>query len=706
MTPPSDRSDPGPIPADAGETREEGTAAHGHGSDGTRAADGEPAHISVDAPARSAVGEAVRARVAPHGPGEGAGVPHVDVPGGTPRGTEAPDRSTGAPSTDVAAGGEVPAASPAPEAGSGGSARAEEPARTPGATSAHGCPAVSDTHESVPPASPEPCPDAEEAAAAPDGEDADERTADPVAHDETAPVLAWLRTLRGRRRARTSAYAAYVVALLLAGWYGLYAAGLALRLQHDPLARHAPLIRELLPSGLTAIGIAAFLLALADGIWRGPVALPRPDTDWLLALPIRRRPVLLRWLGLAAAGWALAGALTGLAVALLVASAGLGTPNVLTAAGSATGACTGLLAAAVSVAVQRSPRAPERLHRLGPLLVLPCALVCLQFTAAYAGRRLPLLEQVESWSGPWGWAGRPLLAAAGVGGPGWPVAAVLLVALTVLGVAYAVTAVGNIPAARLRSAARAGAGLAAAFLAADARALRSTLPVPPRASPRVRARAARLRPRRRALLVLWRDVVALVAAPRRLVVAGVLTVLAAAVLFSGAPAASLAAALLGYAAAGALLEPARLDADDVRRYAWSRRPFAHTALHHGAVPAATLLVLGALCALPAMLHGDAGALLAVAGAAPVLTAAALVGAYRGPVPVRLLFAGAALADWGPILATIWQALPPLACAAGLFLVGHAGPSDLPALVRLALAALLACAFAYWARRRATALVRP
>ncbi|WP_016909373.1 DUF6297 family protein [Streptomyces xiaopingdaonensis] len=569
---------------------------------------------------------------------------------------------------------------------------------------------MSDTHESAPPASPEPRPDVDGAAVthagAPDGEDADDRTADPVAHDETAPVLAWLRTLRGRRRARTSAYVAYVVVLLLAGWYGLYAAGLALRLQDDSLAQHAPLIGELLPSGLTAVGLAAFLLALADGVWRGPVALPRPDTDWLLALPIRRRPVLLRWLGLAAAGWALAGALTGLAVALLVASAGLGTPNVLTAAGSATGACTGLLAAAVSVAVQRSPRAPEQLHRLGPLLVLPCALVCLQFTAAYAGRRLPLLEQVESWSGPWGWAGQPLLAAAGVGGPGWPVAAALLVALTGLGVVYAVKAVGNIPAARLRSAARTGAGLAAAFLAADVRALRSTLPAPPRASPRVRARAARFRPRRRALLVLWRDVVALVAAPRRLAAAGVLTVLAAAVLFSGAPAASFAAALLGYAAAGALLEPARLDADDVRRYAWSRRPFARTALHHGAVPAATLLVLGTVCALPATLHGDEGALLAVAGAVPALTAAALAGAYRGPVPVRLLFAGAALADWGPFLAAIWQALPPLACATGLVLVGHAGPSHLPAIVRLALAALLACAFAYWARRRARALVRP
>ncbi|WP_019546411.1 DUF6297 family protein [Streptomyces sulphureus] len=710
MTSPSDRSDTGPIPGDAGETREEGTPTNGHGSEGTRSEDGEPAHIPMDAPGSLVVGEAARARVAPRAPGESAGIPRADEPVGTPRATEARNRSTRAHPTDVEADGGVPAASCTPEAGGRDGACAEEPARTPGATSAHGCPAESDAQESAPPASPAPCQDVEEAtvahAGAPDAGDADDRAADPVAYDETAPVLAWLRALRGRRRARTSAYVAYVVVLLLGGWYGMYAAGLALQLQHNALAQHAPLIRDLLPSGLTAIGLVAFLLALADGVWRGPVALPRPDTDWLLALPIRRRPVLLRWLGLAAAGWALAGALTGLAVALLVASAGLGSPHVLTAAGSATGACAGLLAAAVSVAVQRSPRAPEQLHRLGPLLVLPCALVCLQFTAAYAGRRLPLLEQVESWSGPWGWAGQPLLAAAGAGAPGWPAAAVLLAALTALGVAYAVRAVGNIPAARLRSAARTGAGLAAAFLAADARALRSTLPAPPRASSRVRARAARLRPRRRALLVLWRDVVALVAAPRRVAMAVILTVLAAAVLLSGAPAASFAAALLGYAAAGSLLEPARLDAEDVRRYAWSKRPFARTALHHGAVPAAALLVLGLLCALPATLNGDAGTLLAVAGAVPALTAAALAGAYRGPVPVRLLFAGAALADWGPFLAAIWQALPPLACATGLVLAGHAGPSGLPAVVRLAFAALLACAFAYWARRRATALARP
>ncbi|MGW0819127.1 hypothetical protein ACWD00_39005 [Streptomyces viridiviolaceus] len=125
--------------------------------------------------------------------------------------------------------------------------------------------------------------------------------------DRTADTMQWLRARRGAGRARRFAYAAYVALFLLLGWYGLFVIGLFYEIGHRrPLADSADAIARMLPSGLVFAALAGFFLTLRDALWRGPVILPRPDVDWLLALPVRRGPVLLPWFVLSAGIWALA----------------------------------------------------------------------------------------------------------------------------------------------------------------------------------------------------------------------------------------------------------------------------------------------------------------------------------------------------------------------------------------------------------------
>ncbi|WP_425356919.1 AAA family ATPase [Streptomyces inhibens] len=53
---------------------------------------------------------------------------------------------------------------------------------------------------------------------------------------------------------------------------------------------------------------------------------------------------------------------------------------------------------------------------------------------AAAGHRLPVVERIELWSGPWGCAAQPVVGPAAGGAPGRPYAVALLVVLTVVGV--------------------------------------------------------------------------------------------------------------------------------------------------------------------------------------------------------------------------------------------------------------------------------
>ncbi|MER6504056.1 hypothetical protein ABT218_33145 [Streptomyces sp. NPDC001455] len=129
----------------------------------------------------------------------------------------------------------------------------------------------------------------------------------------------------------------------------------------------------MLPSGLVCLALAGLLLTVRDALWRGPVTPPRPDVDWLLALPVRRLPVLLPWFILSAGVWALAAPLIGFAGALLIAAADLGDIGPLTLACLGAAACLALLAVAAAAVVERSRRAADRLHRASPDC---CSLCC------------------------------------------------------------------------------------------------------------------------------------------------------------------------------------------------------------------------------------------------------------------------------------------------------------------------------------------
>ncbi|MER6408290.1 hypothetical protein ABT269_33365 [Streptomyces viridosporus] len=540
--------------------------------------------------------------------------------------------------------------------------------------------------------------------------------------DRTAETRAWLRVRRGAGRARRFGYVAYVVLVLLLGWYGLFAIGLLQELGHRrPLTEHAEAIARMLPSGLVCLALAGLFLTVRDALWRGPVTPPRPDVDWLLALPVRRRPVLLPWFILSAGVWTLAALLIGFVGALLIAAADLGDIGPLTLACLGPAACLALLAVAAAAVVERSRRAADRLHRATPVLLLAVLLSAVQAGLAAQGHRARPLEAAELWSGPWGWAAQPVLAAAGRDAPLWPAALALLLAATATALAYAGKEVAELPTAVLRSRARASSGVLAGILAGDLRSVRLAMTGGLEARSRGRAErwAARLAPPRSArLLVAWRDTVALLMAPRRAGLMLLLLALAGAAAAASAGTrggtthlAAAAAALLGYFAASALLEPARLDADDVRRTAWSPRPYERIALAHALVPTLTLAAAGGLLAVPLALAGLPSAPLVVLAATPVLVAAGLLSAYRSPVPAWVLYSGPLLADTGPIIAMLWYAVGPLIGITALtLLLSGPLPANLPPAAdpwaRLAACWLLAALMLRWAVGRARKRVRP
>ncbi|MFG3552129.1 hypothetical protein [Streptomyces sp. NPDC047725] len=542
-----------------------------------------------------------------------------------------------------------------------------------------------------------------------------------VVADRTAETTQWLRARRGAGRARRFAYVSYVALVLLLGWYGLFVIGLFHEIGHRrPLADSAGAVARTLPSGLVLAALAGIFLTVRDALWRGPVILPRPDVDWLLALPVRRRPVLLPWFALSAGIWALAALLLGFVGALLVAAADLGRIGLLAPAFLGPAVCLALLAVAGAAVVERSRKAADLLHRATPVLLLVVLLSAVQTGAAAQGHRSKALETVELWSGPWGWAAQPVLAAAGRSAPLWPMALALLVAATAAALVYAGKVVDEVPVAVLRSRARASGGVLAGILAVDMRSVRLSMTggLEVRGRGRVERWAARLSPPRSpGLLVAWRDVLGLLMAPRRLglmvlllVPAGAAAVAAAGTRGGTAYLAAALAALLGYFAGSQLLEPARLDADDVRRTAWSPRPYERLALGHALVPALVLAAAGCLLAVPVALSGHATAPLIVLAAAPVLVAAGLLSAYRSPVPVWVLAGGPLLADAGPILAMLWYAVGPMAGVAGLtVLLAAPFPAGLPQaadpLGRVAACWVLALLMFRWALGRARRRVR-
>jgi hypothetical protein len=275
--------------------------------------------------------------------------------------------------------------------------------------------------------------------------------------------------------------------------------------------------------------------------------------------------------------------------------------------------------------------------------------------------------KVDPWSGPWGWAVGPLVAAAGGHDPGWPVQAALLAAITAAAVIAAWRTAARVTLEELERRAGTRTGLGASLFTADPRgaallrheAVRGLLGV----------RRLRLHhPRHRWLAVPWRDALSLLRAPGRvgwalvLCGGGVLTVAAAPdrrLLAAGA-------VVVAYLGAAQLVEPLRGEADQPdasRQFPWR---WGDLILLHTVTPILTLTVAGLALSTTATLLGLLpGAALAMALAACLPVAAALVGSaaiagQRGRLGLDQLVTASAMGELGgPMYLARWFATGPL-----------------------------------------------
>ena len=446
-------------------------------------------------------------------------------------------------------------------------------------------------------------------------------TRDPIAvPDSTGATFSLLRELRrgrGRKQAASAAYWAYLVAIIVVGYGGSLIVTAYRALRHPPPATAAaPRLLHAGPAALTALALLVFLVLLRDALWRGPVTVPQATADWLLGTPVSRRRLLrprFRW---AAAGALLVGAVAGIVPAAALVALGLGGGSggeVLRLAGAAM-LSMGLLFA-VATGRGRPDRAVSGDRAAGPRgypggaggrgrARRPGRVGRARAAAGRRGHGAALVRPV-GMGGPAGdgrgRAGRP--AGAGNPAPWWPVALGLLAGTALAALACADRVVAGVPAAALRARARTLGAMSAAALSMNTRGVATAY------TGAAGTRRARFRlppPRRRELVLLWRDLLALLRSPARLVSAVLLALLAAAlaaVAGHGRPVSLVlvgCALSLGYLAAAWLCEGARLDADDPRRSA--QLPFRYESLAwwHAAVPC---LVLLAAVGVPAAVAG-------------------------------------------------------------------------------------------------------
>jgi hypothetical protein len=484
-------------------------------------------------------------------------------------------------------------------------------------------------------------------------------TRDPIAvPDSTAATFSLLRELRrgrGRKQAASAAYWAYLIAIIVVSYGGSLIVTTYRALRHPPpVTGAAPHLMNAAPAALTALALLVFLVLLRDALWRGPVTVPQATADWLLGTPVSRRRLLrprFRW---AAVGALLIGAVAGIVPAAVLVALGLGGPSgsyVLRLAGTAMVSMGLLFALATGLAglIERYPAAGSYIRAATPVAL--GAAVLLGGLAAWAGFGHGVGQQsagraasVLLWSGPWGWAAQPVIAEVGhavpasltgIPDPWWPLALALLAGTALAAVACADRVVAGVPAAALRARARTLGAMSAAALSMNTRGIATAYT----GAGGIRRPRFRLPPpRRRELVLLWRDLLALLRSPARLVSAVLLALLAgalAAVASHGRPVSLVlvgCALSLGYLAAAWLCEGARLDADDPRRSA--QLPFRYESLAwwHAAVPC---LVLLAAVGVP----GDLRPFALLAVTIPVLVSGALVNVFRGSFSPSL-FVGA------------------------------------------------------------------
>ena len=477
---------------------------------------------------------------------------------------------------------------------------------------------------------------------------------------------AFLRTRRATRF-RISAYHVYVT-LLLGGLGWLFLKGAILSAFAGGLTARE--LGVLGPAVLLLVGLAV----LRFGTWQGPVSFTASDIGLVLIAPVAleefTRPKLIHALGSGLA----AGVLVAGLVVLLVAGgpAGVGLWRILGALISVAGFAVGCVAA--SWIVESSRRASRSVRHASPLVtVLAVGLLVVAGTGA-----LGLSAAV--WSGPWGWAVAPLARTTM-----WPFAVLASGAFAVLAVFLARRRLGSASLELFLTRAETRSSLAGAAYSLDYRSAALTRraavprPVAPWRGPR--------RPKRRQLVVVWRDGLAMVRDPYRLVWAALLCVGATieALTYPGKGDAAILAAGGLYFAASFLCEPLRLDVDDpARAERLLSRRFARVLTAHAVLPTVVLFVIAGVT-IGAMVVAGAvgtGVMLAIPTVlAPIIATAVLTAALStrrgGRINERLLTSLLGLDPMNPggvvwivISLAPWLLFNMVATSASILMLGH------------------------------------
>jgi hypothetical protein len=289
-------------------------------------------------------------------------------------------------------------------------------------------------------------------------------TRDPIAvPDSTGATFTLLRQLRrgrGRKQAANAAYWAYLAAVIVVSYGGSLIVTSYRALRHPPPATAAaPRLLHAAPAALTALALLVFLVLLRDALWRGPVTVPQATADWLLGTPVTRWRLLRPRFRGSAAGALLVGAAAGIVPAAALVALGLGGRSSGGAVRLAAAAMLSMgllfaLATGLAGLIERYPGTGRWVRTATPVTL--AAAVLLGGLAAWAGLgRLPsAVAAAALWSGPWGWAAQPVIAAAGhavpasVAGnpaPWWPLALALLAATALAALAAADRAAAGCP---------------------------------------------------------------------------------------------------------------------------------------------------------------------------------------------------------------------------------------------------------------------
>jgi hypothetical protein len=480
---------------------------------------------------------------------------------------------------------------------------------------------------------------------------------------EAGPTLAYLRDCqRGHRRKSgwdrfTDAYTVLLFATL-----GGYLAFGALR---ESAISHAEAVRFIdeLVRWVPPVLLLLLVSALRYCTWQGPVLFSLPDVEWLLSAPLSHAEIVRRRLRRGLAIAASLGAALGLATFVIVeGELGVAAWPLL---GATVGglASLGLLAGAAGWLIECSPKRARIVLRASPL-VIPVG-------AALALAPSVVDGDVALWSGPWGWAAGPVIAAAGGSAPNWPYQTTLLAVTALAMIAIAWRRAGSAPTEELARRAGIHSGLVAALYFADVRG--AALLVRRAGESLLGMRRIRLRrPRSSWLAVPWRDALSILRAPSRIGWALLLTIAGASAVAAAPDSRAVVAAsvLAGYAAATRLVEPLRLDADQPDAHHVLPWRWGDLLLLHSAVPVPSLTVLGAIAVsaaslaglLPAAAAWSALALCPVVSATFVLSAA--IAGQRGPFPIELLLIGG---DVGAVVLLVWLVTGPILATVALIL---------------------------------------